>query len=363
MSRSRFEVIAEDKYSRARCGRLALTHGVVQTPVFMPVGTNGTVKSIEQSRLKEIGVQIILTNTYHLYLRPGMEVIKHFGGIHNFMNWHFPILTDSGGFQVFSLGRLNKVTDEGVEFKSHIDGSRHFLTPDKAMEVQMMLGSDIAMAFDECIDANSDYITTANAANRTYKWAKRCKKTHNLDDQMLFGIVQGGIYEDLRIKSAEEITALDFDGYAIGGLSVGETKEVTYSMLDIVVPLLPKDKPVYLMGVGTPDMIMEAVKRGVDMFDCVLPTRLARHAMAMTSEGNLRLRNAEFQFDKASLDPNCDCYVCKNYSRAYIHHLFKCNEVLGMMLLTIHNIYFLLDLMRNIREKIKSGVGLMSNVR
>ncbi len=356
MSNSRFEVIAEDRHSRARYGKLILTHGVVQTPVFMPVGTNGTVKSIEQGRLKELGAQIILTNTYHLYLRPGMEVIKRFGGIHNFMNWHLPILTDSGGFQVFSLGRLNKVTDEGVEFKSHIDGSRHFLTPEKAMEIQMILKSDIAMAFDECIDANSDYMTTAEATARTYKWAKRCKESHNLEDQLLFGIVQGGVYEDLRIRSTEGIVGLDFDGYGIGGLSVGEPKEVTYSILDTVVPLLPSDKPIYLMGVGTPDMIVEAVKRGIDMFDCVLPTRLARHAMAMTSEGNLRLRNARFRFDESPLDPNCNCYVCKNYSRAYIHHLFRCNEVLGMMLLTIHNIHFLLEFVKNIREKIKAGI-------
>lgn len=350
----RYELIKTCKQTGARLGRLHTPHGIIETPIFMPVGTQATVKSMTPEELKEIGAQIILSNTYHLYLRPGHELIKKAGGLHNFMKWDKPILTDSGGFQVFSLGPLRKITEEGVEFRSHIDGSKHMLTPEKAMEIQMSLGSDIMMAFDECAPYPADREYVKKSLERTTRWLQRCKDAHtNTENQALFGIVQGGMYRDLREQSAKEITAIDLPGYAIGGLSVGEPKELMYEVLDYTVPLLPENKPRYLMGVGTPDVLLEGVLRGVDMFDCVLPTRIARNGTALTSQGKVVVRNATYAEDFTTLDPECDCYTCRNYTKAYIRHLIKTNEILGARLLTIHNLHFLLKLMENVREAIK----------
>lgn len=350
----RYELIKTCKQTGARLGRLHTLHGTIETPIFMPVGTQATVKSMTPEELNEIGAQIILSNTYHLYLRPGHELIKKAGGLHNFMKWDKPILTDSGGFQVFSLGPLRKITEEGVEFRSHIDGSKHMLTPEKAMEIQMALGSDIMMAFDECAPYPADREYVKKSLERTTRWLQRCKDAHtNSENQALFGIVQGGMYRDLREQSAKEITAIDLPGYAIGGLSVGEPKELMYEVLDYTVPLLPENKPRYLMGVGTPDVLLEGVLRGVDMFDCVLPTRIARNGTALTSQGKVVVRNATYAEDFTTLDPECDCYTCRNYTKAYIRHLIKTNEILGARLLTIHNLHFLLKLMENVREAIK----------
>ncbi len=350
----RYELIKTCKQTGARLGRLHTPHGTIETPIFMPVGTQATVKSMTPEELNEIGAQIILSNTYHLYLRPGHELIKKAGGLHNFMKWDKPILTDSGGFQVFSLGPLRKITEEGVEFRSHIDGSKHMLTPEKAMEIQMALGSDIMMAFDECAPYLADREYVKKSLERTTRWLQRCKDAHtNSENQALFGIVQGGMYRDLREQSAKEITAIDLPGYAIGGLSVGEPKELMYEVLDYTVPLLPENKPRYLMGVGTPDVLLEGVLRGVDMFDCVLPTRIARNGTALTSQGKVVVRNATYAEDFTTLDPECDCYTCRNYTKAYIRHLIKTNEILGARLLTIHNLHFLLKLMENVREAIK----------
>ncbi|KGG81520.1 tRNA guanosine(34) transglycosylase Tgt [Caloranaerobacter azorensis] len=350
----KYELIKESTECRARLGKLYTPHGVIETPIFMPVGTRATVKTMTPEELKDLGAQIILSNTYHLYLRPGHELIKEAGGLHKFMNWDRPILTDSGGFQVFSLGDLRKITEEGVEFRSHIDGSRHFISPEKSIEIQNALGSDIMMAFDECAPYPSDRDYVKHSLERTTRWAKRCKEAHrNPDTQALFGIVQGGVYRDLREQSAKEIVDLDFPGYAIGGLSVGEPKELMYEVLDYTVPLLPKNKPRYLMGVGSPDCLFEGVIRGIDMFDCVLPTRIARNGTVMTSHGKVVIRNAKYARDFGKLDPECDCYTCRNYSRAYIRHLFNVNEILGARLTTIHNLYFLLRLMENIRLAIK----------
>lgn len=349
----RYELIKTCKQSGARLGRLHTPHGIIETPIFMPVGTQATVKSMTPEELKEIGSQIILSNTYHLYMRPGHELIKRAGGLHNFMNWDKPILTDSGGFQVFSLGPLRKIKEEGVEFRSHLDGSKHFLTPEKAMEIQNALGSDIMMAFDECAPYPADREYVKNSLERTTRWLKRCKDAHNnTDKQALFGIIQGGMYKDLREQSAKEITSIDLPGYAIGGLSVGEPKPLMYDVLEHTTPLMPKDKPRYLMGVGSPDDLVEGVIRGVDMFDCVLPTRIARNGTAMTSQGKVVVRNATYAEDFTPLDPECDCYACKNYSRAYIRHLIKANEILGARLITTHNLHFLLNLMKQIREAI-----------
>ncbi|MBC2576016.1 tRNA guanosine(34) transglycosylase Tgt [Peptostreptococcus canis] len=350
----RYELIKTCKQTGARLGRLHTPHGTIETPIFMPVGTQATVKSMTPEELNEIGAQIILSNTYHLYLRPGHELIKKAGGLHNFMKWDKPILTDSGGFQVFSLGPLRKITEEGVEFRSHIDGSKHMLTPEKAMEIQMALGSDIMMAFDECAPYPADREYVKKSLERTTRWLQRCKDAHtNSENQALFGIVQGGMYRDLREQSAKEITAIDLPGYAIGGLSVGEPKELMYEVLDYTVPLLPENKPRYLMGVGTPDVLLEGVLRGVDMFDCVLPTRIARNGTALTSQGKVVVRNANYAEDFTTLDLECDCYTCRNYTKAYIRHLIKTNEILGARLLTIHNLHFLLKLMENVREAIK----------
>ena len=350
----KYELIKTCKQTGARLGRLHTPHGVIETPIFMPVGTQATVKSMTPEELKEIGSQIILSNTYHLYMRPGHDLIERAGGLHKFMNWDKPILTDSGGFQVFSLGPLRKIKEEGVEFRSHLDGSKHFLSPEKATEIQNALGSDIIMAFDECAPYPADRQYVKNSLERTTRWLERCKAAHKYPEkQALFGIVQGGMYKDLREQSAKEITAIDLPGYAIGGLSVGEPKDMMYEVLDYTVPLLPEDKPRYLMGVGSPDDLLEGVLRGIDMFDCVLPTRIARNGTAMTSQGKVVVRNASYAEDFTSLDPECACYTCKNYTKAYLRHLIKCNEILGARLLTIHNLHFLLKMMENVREAIK----------
>ena len=355
----KYEVIKEEKNTGARLGKITTDHGEIETPIFMPVGTQATVKSMDQDDLKKMNAQIILGNTYHLYLRPGMEIMKKAGGLHKFMNWDRPILTDSGGFQVFSLGDLRKISEEGVEFQSHLDGSRHFMTPEKSIEIQNIIGSDIMMCFDECAPADADYEYTRKSMEMTSRWAARCKDAHaRPDEQALFGIVQGGMFEDLRARSARDLVAMDFPGYSIGGLSVGESKDTMFHLLDTTVPLLPKDKPRYLMGVGSVDALIEGVIRGVDMFDCVLQTRIARNGTAMTSQGRVVVRNAGYADDFSPLDPECDCPVCQNYSRAYIRHLIKCNEILGARLLTYHNLYFTLKLMEKVREAIRSDTLL-----
>lgn len=349
----RYELIKEDKHTGARLGKIHTNHGVINTPIFMPVGTQATVKSMTSEDLKEMDANIILGNTYHLYLRPGQEIMEKAGGLHKFMNWDRPILTDSGGFQVFSLNDLRKITEEGVEFCSHLDGSRHFMSPEKSIDMQNTIGADIIMCFDECAPADADYEYTKKSMEMTTRWAKRCKDAHRRpDDQALFGIVQGGMYEDLRAESVRGLTEIDFPGYSIGGLSVGESKETMYRILDATVPLLPKDKPRYLMGVGSVDALLEGVIRGIDMFDCVLQTRIARNGTAMTSQGKVVVRNATYKEDFTPLDPECDCFVCRNYTRAYLRHLVKCNEILGARLLTYHNLYFTLKLMEKVRNAI-----------
>ncbi len=349
-----YELIKTDDRTKARRGRVTTPHGVIETPVFMPVGTAATVKAMRPEEVREMGAEIILSNTYHLYLRPGHEVVKAAGGLHRFMNWDRPILTDSGGFQVFSLGAMRKIREEGVEFRSHIDGSKHMLSPEKSMEIQNALGSDIMMAFDECTPYPADRSYVKASLERTTRWLRRCKEYHkNTERQSLFGIMQGGMYKDLRRESAQQIVELDLPGYAIGGLSVGEPKELMYEIMDDCVDLLPADKPRYLMGVGSPDCLFEGVERGIDMFDCVLPTRIARHGMAMTSQGRVNIKNAKYEKDFTPLDPNCDCYTCRNYSRAYLRHLFKADEILSSMLMTNHNLHFLIDTMKNIRKAIE----------
>lgn len=349
-----YELIKKDSRTKARRGRVNTPHGPIETPVFMPVGTAGTVKAMKPEEVRDMGAQIILGNTYHLYLRPGHEVVKAAGGLHKFMNWERAILTDSGGFQVFSLGAMRKISEEGVEFRSHIDGSKHMLSPEKSMEIQNALGSDIMMAFDECAPYPADRNYVKNSLERTTRWLKRCKEYHkNTEQQSLFGIMQGGMYKDLRKQSAEEIVELDLPGYAIGGLSVGEPKEIMYEVMDDCVDYLPADKPRYLMGVGSPDCLFEGVERGIDMFDCVLPTRIARHGMAMTSQGQVNIKNAKYERDFTPLDPNCDCYTCRNYSKAYLRHLFKSDEILSSMLMTTHNLHFLVNTMAGIRKAIE----------
>ena len=349
-----YELIKKDSRTKARRGRVNTPHGPIETPVFMPVGTAGTVKAMKPEEVRDMGAQIILGNTYHLYLRPGHEVVKAAGGLHKFMNWERAILTDSGGFQVFSLGAMRKISEEGVEFRSHIDGSKHMLSPEKSMEIQNALGSDIMMAFDECAPYPADRNYVKNSLERTTRWLKRCKEYHkNTEQQSLFGIMQGGMYKDLRKQSAEEIVELDLPGYAIGGLSVGEPKEIMYEVMDDCVYYLPADKPRYLMGVGSPDCLFEGVERGIDMFDCVLPTRIARHGMAMTSQGRVNIKNAKYERDFTPLDPNCDCYTCRNYSKAYLRHLFKSDEILSSMLMTTHNLHFLVNTMAGIRKAIE----------
>ena len=351
-----YELIHECKQTGARRGVIHTPHGDIQTPVFMPVGTQATVKSMTPEELKnDVEAQIILANTYHLYLRPGSKLIKEAGDLHRFMNWDRPILTDSGGFQVFSLGALRTISEEGVTFKSHLDGSKHVFTPESVMEIEEDLGADIIMAFDECCPYPSTYEYTKDSMERTTRWAARCKQAHKTTDkQALFGIIQGGFYEDLRKKSVEDLIKLDLPGYAIGGISVGEPKEEFLKMLKYTTPLMPKDKPRYLMGVGTPDYLIEAAIAGIDMCDCVLPTRLARHGNAMTSNGKVVIRNAEYEKDFTPLDPECDCYTCKNYTRSYIRHLVKTNEILGIRLLSTHNLRFLTKLMERVRIEIEN---------
>lgn len=366
-------VIHTDGSARARLGQIHTSRGIINTPAFMPVGTNATVKSMNQDELKGLGAEIILSNTYHLYLRPGHETIKQLGGLHRFMNWQGPILTDSGGFQVFSLSPLRKITDEGVEFRSHLDGSLHFLTPELVMEIQEALGSDIAMAFDECTPYPASNEYALKSLQLTTKWAKRCKKSlefrvrgseenktpnSELQTPNLFGIVQGGVYADLRKQSAEELIEIDFDGYAIGGLSVGEPKGLMYEMINYTPPLLPHDKPRYLMGIGDLLDVLEAVAAGIDMFDCVMPTRNARNGTMFTSRGRISIKREEFRKDSGPLDPDCECYTCKNHSRAYLRHLFMNREILSMRLNTVHNLHFYLDFFRKMREAIGNGAFL-----
>ena len=358
-----YELLHVCKQTGARRGVVHTPHGDIQTPVFMPVGTQATVKSMTPEELKEVGAQIILANTYHLFLRPGHELVKEAGGLHKFMHWDRPILTDSGGFQVFSLGALRTISEEGVEFRSHLDGSKQFLSPEKAMEVENALGADIIMAFDECCKYPSTYEYTKKSMERTTRWAERCKKAHKREnDQGLFGIIQGGFYKDLRKQSAEDLIKLDFPGYAIGGISVGEPKEDFLDILNYTAPLMPENKPRYLMGVGTPDYLIEAAMAGIDMCDCVIPTRLARHGTAFTSKGKIVVRNATYERDFNPLDDECDCYACKNYTRAYIRHLVKTNEILGIRLLSIHNIKFLTNLMDKVRIEIeRDNLGSFRN--
>ena len=350
----KYELIKKDKFSKARLGKIYTNRGIIETPIFMPVGTRATVKAMNVDELKEIGSQIILGNTYHLYLRPGQEIIRAAGGLHKFMNWDRPILTDSGGFQVFSLGAIRKITEEGVMFRSHIDGSKHFISPEKSMEIQNDLGSDIMMAFDECAPYPASYDYVKNSMERTIRWLKRCKEYHkNTENQALFGIIQGGMYKDLRKISAIETCSMDLPGYAVGGLSVGEPKDVMIEYLNYTTEFMPEDKPRYLMGVGTPDYLFEAVEAGIDMADCVLPTRLGRNGTAITTYGKVVIKNAKYAKDFTPLDETCDCYACKNHTKAYIRHLMNVNEILGARLLSTHNLRFLLKTMENIRQAIR----------
>lgn len=348
----RYELIKECSRSGARLGRLHTPHGTFETPMFMPVGTQATVKTLSPEELYEMGSQVILSNTYHLFLRPGHELVQKAGGLHKFMNYKRGMLTDSGGFQVFSLGAMRKITEEGVMFRSHIDGSKKFLSPEIATNVQEALGADIAMAFDECIPYPADYDYAKQSTERTTRWAKRCLEAHTREDQSLFGIVQGGMYPELRKLSVQQLTELDFAGYGIGGLSVGEPKPMMYDILGQTTVDMPKDKARYLMGVGTADCIVEAVNLGVDMFDCVFPTRVARNGTAMTNYGRLVVRNACYAEDFSPIEEGCGCYTCRNFSRAYIRHLFKAEEIFALRLLTIHNLYFLLNFTKRIRQAI-----------
>lgn len=365
-----FKITKESKKSHARIGSFTTPHGVIETPVFMPVGTKATVKSMTPEDLKETGTQIILGNTYHLYLRPGHKVVEKMGGLHKFMNWDGPILTDSGGYQVFSLGAgktgksLVKIHDDGVEFRSVLDGSKHLFTPKKVMQIQRALGADIIMAFDECPAAGAPRDYVEKSLERTHRWALECKKEQQRlqkaargaalksNKQALFPIIQGGMYKDLRIASAKFMTQLDLPGIAIGGLAVGEPRKTTWKMIDAILPYLPKNKPRYMMGIGTPEDITEAVNRGIDMFDCVLPTRLGRHGTAFTKDGNLHIKNEKNRLSKAPLDSECDCYTCKNYTRAYLRHLLMENELLGLHLLSLHNIRFLHRHVEELKAKI-----------
>jgi queuine tRNA-ribosyltransferase len=346
-----FKLINTDGH--ARRGRLTFARGVVETPIFMPVGTYGSVKSLTPDDLTGLGAQIILGNTFHLMLRPGMEVIKTHGSLHEFMRWDRPILTDSGGFQVFSLGALRKITEQGVTFRSPVDGRKIFMGPEESMQVQQDLGSDIVMIFDECTHYPATEKQAADSMRLSLRWAERSKKAHGDNPSALFGIVQGGMYEHLRQESIEGLTAIGFDGYAIGGLSVGEPKEEMMGTLDTLHSKMPIDKPRYLMGVGTPEDLVESVRRGIDMFDCVMPTRNARNGHLFTSFGVVKIRNSQYQFDTGPLDETCDCYTCRNYSRAYLRHLDKCGEMLGSRLNTIHNLYYYLRLMQGLRDAIE----------
>ncbi|HEY2568211.1 MAG TPA: tRNA guanosine(34) transglycosylase Tgt [Candidatus Udaeobacter sp.] len=362
-----FECLAVDKHSKARRGCLTTARGMINTPAFMPVGTQGSVKGVSPRELRELNAQIILANTYHLFVRPGLDVIKHFGGLHNFMNWDGPILTDSGGYQIFSLAKLRKITEDGVEFQNHIDGARAFISPEVAMEIQMLLGSDIIMALDECVPYPCEYEYAAQSAQMTARWARRCKalkqRTRELSqceladstDSKLFGIVQGATFEDLRRESAQAIVDLDFDGYAIGGVSVGEPEQEMMQAVEWVEPFLPGNKPRYAMGLGTPPQLLELIARGMDMFDCVLPTRLARNGTAFTAAGTINLKNAEFTLSKNPIEENCGCEACRQFSCGYIRHLVKAEEILGLRLITLHNLHFYLNLMTQARDEIEQG--------
>ncbi|MEA3345027.1 MAG: tRNA guanosine(34) transglycosylase Tgt [Chloroflexota bacterium] len=350
----RFDLIATDNNSRARAGLIHTPHGSVSTPAFIPVGTQATVKALAPRNLHEIGASIVLANAYHLYLRPGSEIIAQLGGLHRFMGWDRPLLTDSGGFQVFSLAGLREVDDDGVTFRSHLDGSIHRLTPERAIAIQEQLGADIIMSLDECPEPD-DRAYNEEALTRTHVWAARCREAQRRDDQALFGIIQGGIFPDLRRASAEYIAGLDFPGYAIGGLSVGESKQEMQAMLEATVPHLPEERPRHLLGVGAPDDLFECVARGIDSFDCVLPTRMARNGTVLTPTGRVNLGNARYVDDPAPIVEGCDCYTCQNFSRAYLHHLIKAKEILGLHLTTIHNLHFTLGLMRQMRDAILDG--------
>lgn len=350
----RFELLHVCAQSGARRGRLHTPHGIIETPCYMPVGTQATVKAMLPRDLKEIGTMILLANTYHLFERPGHDLVKEAGGLHRFMRWDGPILTDSGGFQVFSLASSNKIREDGVEFRSLLDGRTHFFTPESVMEIEQALGADIAMAFDECAPFPSDRDYTIAAMNRTHRWVQRCIAAHTREDQALFGIVQGGMFGDLRIQSAKFLADLDMTGYGIGGLSVGEPKPLMYEMLETLMPHMPADRPRYLMGVGSPDCLVEGAIRGIDMFDCVLQTRIARNGLALTGNGKLMLRNAAFARDFQPIEPGCDCYACTGgFTRAYIRHLVKCKEILASQLITLHNLRFSLRLMESVRKAIE----------
>jgi queuine tRNA-ribosyltransferase len=387
---SDFELLASDRHSKARRGRLKTAHGLIDTPAFMPVGTQGSVKGVSPRELRELNAQIILGNTYHLFVRPGLDTIKYFGGLHHFMGWDGPILTDSGGFQIFSLAKLRKITEDGVEFQNHIDGARAFISPEIAMEIQAALGSDIAMMLDECVPYPCEYDYAARSAELTTRWAKRCKRwteenaqrstpnaqqrtevvasavsadfgadplrtAHSAARQLLFGIVQGGTFQDLRRASAQAIVELDFDGYAIGGVSVGEPEEEMMRAVESAEPFLPTGRPRYAMGLGTPPQLLEMIARGMDMFDCVLPTRLARNGTAFTATGTLNLKNAGFALDKRPIEENCACSACREFTRGYIRHLIKAEEILGLRLITLHNLHFYLKLMSGARTEVERG--------
>ena len=350
-----FEIIKKDNFSSARLGRVETDHGSFTTPAFLPVGTQGTVKSLTPEELMEIGVEAILGNTYHLYLRPGYETIGRLGGLHHFIHWERPILTDSGGFQIFSLGSLRKISEEGVTFQSHWDGSSHFLTPERVLEIQRILGSDIAMVLDECVPYPSPYDSVKTSTERTSHWAKRSLQVRRETDPALFAIVQGGVYRDLREKSAQTLVEMEFQGYAIGGLSVGEPKSLMLNVLEWTIPLLPEGTPRYLMGVGTPEDILNAVMLGVDFFDCVLPTRNARNGTLFTSSGKISIKQAQYAEDGRPLDETCTCYTCRHYSRAYLRHLYLSKEILSSRLNTIHNLFYYITLLAKIREAIRKG--------
>lgn len=351
-----FTLLHTDPHSQARKGRIQTRRGAIETPVFMPVGTAGTVKAMIPEALKEVGAQIILGNTYHLLLRPGHELVQQLGGLHAFMHWDRPILTDSGGFQVFSLGDLRKITEEGVRFQSHLDGAGHFLSPETSMAIQQALGADIIMAFDECIPYPSTRAYVEASTARSGRWAARCKQAHlSGDGSALFGIVQGGMHADLRRRSAEELVAIGFDGYAVGGLSVGESAELMYQVMEATLPLLPAERPRYVMGVGTPENLVEGISRGADMFDCVMPTRNARNGVLFTSFGRLSIKQARYRDDNTPIDPSCSCYVCRNYSRAYLRHLYQSREILSSILNTHHNLHYYGSLMRQCRTALEQG--------
>ena len=359
-----FELLTTDRLTKGRRGRLTTAHGVIETPAFMPVGTQGTVKAVCPRELRELEAQIILGNTYHLFVRPGLDVIRHFGGLHRFMNWDGPVLTDSGGYQIFSLAKIRKITEEGVHFQNHVDGTPAFISPEKAMAIQASLGSDIAMVLDECLPWPCEHEYAARSLKLTARWAQRCKEanvqrpTSNVQRstrQLLFGIVQGATFPDLRRESAEATVAIGFDGYAIGGVSVGEPEPEMMAAVENSEPFLPNDKPRYCMGLGTPPQLLELIARGMDMFDCVLPTRLARNGTAFTATGTLNLKNAEFILDKSPIEEGCACPACREFTRGYIRHLIKAEEILGLRLITLHNLHFYLELTRRARSAIKAG--------